>query len=140
MTILRFHLAIAVRDLASTRAFYGGVLGFAEARAHDDAVTYDYFGHQLVCHVAPDVAAQNAAIHLHGADDVPPRHFGVIFEWEEWQRAVARLRAAGVKFLVEPAEHDHGAGGVQATCFFRDPSGNVLEWKTLRDPARLFAR
>lgn len=140
MSLLRFHLAIPVRDLASTRAFYGGVLGLVEARAHDDAVTYDFFGHQLVCHVAPAAAATNADLHTMGDDDVPPRHFGAIFEWEEWPRMVEMLRRAGVRFLVEPAEHDHGSGGLQATCFFRDPSGNVIEWKTLRQPERLFAR
>ena len=135
-----FHLAIPVRDLAATRAFYGGVLGCPEARDHDDSCTFDFFGHQLVCHVAPDEAARNAAVHTMGDDAVPPRHFGAILEWTEWPRWIAKLRAARVKFLIEPGEHDHGAGGLQATCFFADPSGNVLELKTLKEPARLFAK
>ncbi len=141
---LLFHLAIAVRDLASTRAFYGGVLGCPEARGHDDSCTFDWFGHQLVCHVAPEVVARDEAHRATdgsmGDDAVPPRHFGAIFSWQEWPHWIARLRTAGVKFLVEPGEHDHGAGGRQATCFFADPSGNVIEWKALKEPERLFAK
>lgn len=135
-----FHLAIPVRDLATTRAFYGAVLGCQEARDHDDSCTFDFFGHQLVCHVAPDEAARNGDAHTMGDAAVPPRHFGAILGWSEWPRWVDRLRAAGVQFLIEPGEHDHGAGGLQATCFVRDPSGNVLEFKSLKDPARLFAK
>ncbi|MBL8840629.1 MAG: VOC family protein [Planctomycetes bacterium] len=138
--LLRFHLAIAVRDLASTRAFYAGVLGCPEARGHDDSCTFDWFGHQLVCHVAPEQAAGHARVDSTGDGVVPARHFGALFNWDEWPRRVAALRAKGVQFLVEPAEHDHGAGGLQATCFFADPSGNVIEWKTLKEPERLFAR
>lgn len=135
---LPFHLAIAVRDLASTRAFYGTLLGLPEAHGHDDSATFDFFGHQLVCHVAPEALPDPAG--TAPGREVPPRHFGAIFPWEEWPRWIARLRAGGVAFRLEPSEHDHGVGGVQATCFFEDPSGNVLEFKTLKEPARLFAR
>ena len=33
-----------------------------------------------------------------------------------------------------------GAVGEQATMFFLDPSGNALEFKSFRDPSRLFAK
>ncbi len=130
---LPFHLAFPVRDLASTRAFYGTLLGCPELHASDDSLEYDFFGHQLVAHVAPDEAAHNARLHLMGDDDVPPRHFGALFDWEEWPRWVTRLRLAGVKFLVEPCVLDKGQRGEQATVFFADPSGNVLEFKSFRD-------
>jgi len=136
---LPFHLALAVHDLAAARAFYGGVLGCREGRGHDDMATFDFFGHQLVCHLATDDAAREMEARRTGGDEVPARHFGAIFAWDEWPRWIARLRAANVRFLVEPGEHDHGAGGLQATCFFADPSGNVLEFKALKEPARLFA-
>ena len=128
-TPLRFHLAIPVHDLASTRAFYGGVLGCPEARGHDDSLTFDFFGHQLVCHVVPSEAARNIALHRMGDDDVPPRHFGALFDWDEWPRRVAGLRAGcrtGATEKVFPEQHrtpcpvrggslsqrvDHFAGG-----------------------------
>jgi len=139
MAALPFHLAIAVHDLAAARAFYGGALGLREGRGHDDMATFDFFGHQLVCHLALEDAAREREARRVGGAEVPPRHFGAIFDWEEWPRRIAKLRAAGVRFLVEPGEHDHGAGGLQATCFFADPSGNVLEFKALKEPALLFA-
>ena len=135
-----FHLAFPVKDLASTRAFYVGVLGCREARSGDDAMEFDFFGHQLVAHVAPDEAAHNAKLHVMGDDDVPPRHFGAVFAWDEWPRQLTRLRNAGVKFIVEPCVLDKGPGGEQATVFFADPSGNVLEFKSFRDPAAMFRR
>ena len=135
-----FHLAFPVKDLASTRAFYGGLLGCREARSSDDSVELDFFGHQIVAHVAADEAAHNALLHRMGDDDVPPRHFGAVLPWEEWPRWVTRLRLAGVKFLIEPHVEDKGPGGEQATFFFADPSGNVLELKSFRDPGRMFAR
>ena len=134
-----FHLAFPVHDLDAARRFYGGVLGCREARSGDDSIEFDFFGHQIVAHLAPNEAAHNARIHVMGDDEVPPRHFGAVFDWNEWPRQVTRLRMAGVKFLVEPEVLDKGPGGDQATVFFADPSGNVLEFKSFRDPARMFA-
>jgi hypothetical protein len=135
-----FHLAFPVHDLEAARAFYSGVLGCREARSSEDSIEFDFFGHQIVAHLAPDEAGHNAKLHVPGDDAVPPRHFGAVFDWEEWPRWVTRLRMAGVKFLVEPVVLDKGPGGDQATVFFADPSGNVLEFKSFRDPSRIFAR
>jgi extradiol dioxygenase family protein len=33
-----------------------------------------------------------------------------------------------------------GLPGEQATMFFRDPSGNALEFKSFRDPDQLFGK
>ena len=48
-----FHLAIEVRDLSQARAFYGGMLGCDEGRSSERWVDFDFFGHQLVCHLSP---------------------------------------------------------------------------------------
>jgi extradiol dioxygenase family protein len=53
---------------------------------------------------------------------------------------VERLNGHGTKFLIEPRVRFPGQIGEQATFFVRDPSGNALEFKSFRDPARLFAR
>ncbi|HZJ71021.1 MAG TPA: glyoxalase, partial [Planctomycetota bacterium] len=45
-----------------------------------------------------------------------------------------------VRFLIEPHVRFRGQPGEQATMFFTDPSGNALEFKAFRDPARLFAK
>lgn len=75
-----FHLAIPVTDLAAARAFYGGLLGCPEGRSADAWVDFDFFGHQLVCHVVesgggPQHDTANNPVDGH---DVPVPHFGVV--------------------------------------------------------------
>ena len=46
MSKLPFHFAFPVKDLASTRAFYGGLLGCPEGRSTDTWVDFDFFGNR----------------------------------------------------------------------------------------------
>ena len=133
-----FHLAFPVRDLAEARAFYGGVLGCREGRSSDRWIDFDFFGHQVVAHLTPGGVA--AATNEVDGDNVPVRHFGVVLSWEEFPQMTKRLRDRGVKFLIEPRIRFKGEVGEQATMFLLDPSGNALEFKAFRDPARLFAK
>ena len=71
--------------------------------------------------------------------DVPVPHFGVVLGWEEWHALAERLKAAGTRFGIAPHVRFVGQPGEQATMFFRDPSGNALEFKAFRDPGKLFA-
>jgi len=134
-----FHLALPVDDLESTRAFYGGLLGCREGRSAETWVDFDFFGHQLSAHLAPG-RAREASTNAVDGDDVPVRHFGAVLEWGDWHALAERLRAAGVRFLIEPHVRFRGAGGEQATMFFLDPSGNALEFKAFERPERMFAR
>ncbi|MDE2219179.1 MAG: VOC family protein [Gammaproteobacteria bacterium] len=134
-----FHLAIPVHDLAAARDFYGRLLGCPEGRSAPDWVDFNFHGHQLVAHLDPTLRAgvQHSRVDGH---DVPVPHFGLVLEWDTWQEFAARLRSAGVRFAIEPGIRFAGQVGEQATMFFHDPSGNALEFKAFRDPARLFAR
>jgi extradiol dioxygenase family protein len=134
-----FHLAFPVDDLGAARAFYGKLLGCGEGRSSDYWVDFDFYGHQVVAHLAPQElrpAAQNVV----DGKNVPVRHFGVILEWEEWHQLAERLRGAGVQFVIEPGIRFAGQVGEQATMFLLDPSGNALEFKSFRDPSRIFAK
>jgi extradiol dioxygenase family protein len=134
-----FHLAFPVDDLAAARRFYGGLLRCAEGRSAADWVDFDFFGHQIVAHLAPgDTGAASAnAVDGHG---VPVRHFGVVLSMAQWEHAAERLREAGVGFLIEPYIRFKGEAGEQATMFFRDPSGNAIELKAFADIGMMFAR
>lgn len=134
-----FHLAFPVHDLALARAFYGGLLECPEGRSSELWVDFDFYGHQVVAHLSSAETGTARANPVDG-QDVPVRHFGVILEWEAWQTLAQRLRGAGVRFLVEPGIRFAGQVGEQATMFFLDPSGNALEFKTFRDPGRIFAK
>ena len=136
-----FHLAIPVSDLAAARAFYGELLGCAEGRSAADWVDFDFFGHQLVCHLA--TGAGPAPAHSNPVDghNVPVPHFGMVLEMPDWEALARRLKGAGVRFVIEPYVRFRGQSGEQATMFLHDPSGNALEFKSFRDIAgQLFAR
>jgi extradiol dioxygenase family protein len=134
-----FHLAFPVNSLAEARAFYGGLLGCPEGRSAATWVDFDFHGHQIVAHLAPEEAGHRATGQVDG-DDVPVRHFGLVLSMAEWQALAERLRAAGTQFVIEPHVRFKGQVGEQATMFFLDPSGNALEFKAFADPSQLFAR
>lgn len=134
-----FHLAFAVHDLALARAFYGETLGCPEGRSTDDWVDFNFYGHQIVAHLAPAEAgtAQRNAVDGKG---VPVRHFGIVLPMADWDALAARLQARGTDFLIEPYVRFKGEVGEQATMFFLDPSGNALEIKAFAEIGMLFAR
>jgi len=139
MPLQPFHLAFPVDDLSTARAFYGGLLGCPEGRSSPEWVDFDFFGHQIVAHLAPGEAGHRTTSAVDG-DQVPVRHFGVVLAMPEWQVLADRLKAAHVKFVIEPHVRFKGEVGEQATLFFLDPCGNALEFKAFADPSRLFAR
>src|SRR5262245_2342524 len=137
MAIQPFHLAFPVHDLAAARAFYGGLLGCPEGRSSEHWIDFDLYGHQIVAHLSPE--ARPAIHNSVDGHDVPVPHFGVVLAWDQFHALAARLRGS-VAFVIEPYVRFAGQVGEQATMFFRDPSGNALEFKAFRDPSQLFAR
>ena len=139
MTLPPFHLAFPVHDLHAARAFYGGLLGCPEGRSDARWIDYDFFGHQIVAHLSPE-AKPRAHTNPVDGHDVPVPHFGAVLPLEEWRALAERLEAAGTDFVIAPTVRFAGEPGEQATMFFLDPSGNALEIKAMRDPAKLFAK
>ncbi|MGB5132930.1 MAG: VOC family protein [Steroidobacteraceae bacterium] len=136
-----FHLAIPVGDLRAARTFYGGLLGCAEGRSSDAWVDFDFFGHQLVCHLDKSKSRKHIATsNPVDGHDVPVPHFGMVLEMPDWEALAARLKKAGLRFVIEPQLRFAGQPGEQATMFLLDPSGNALEFKAFKDIAgQLFA-
>jgi hypothetical protein len=132
-----FHLAFPVHDLEQARAFYAGLLGCPTGRESKEWIDFDLYGHQIVAHLAPKEAT--TATNKVDGEDVPLRHFGVILEWDQWEKLAERLKSR-VKFIIEPGIRFKGQVGEQATMFFKDPSGNALEFKAFKDRSRLFAK
>lgn len=133
-----FHLAFPVHDLTAARDFYKGLLGCTEGRSSPDWVDFNFHGHQIVAHLAPQATGseQTSAVDGHG---VPVRHFGLVMTMEDWQETADRLTEAGTDFVIEPYIRFKGEVGEQATMFFMDPSGNAIELKAFKDLGQLFA-
>ena len=134
-----FHLAFPVRDIEEARQFYVGVLGCGEGRSAPDWVDFDFYGHQVVAHLAPNECGhtQTSAVDEH---QVPVRHFGAVLSIPQWEALADKLRRAGTQFIIEPYIRFKGEVGEQATMFFLDPSGNAIEFKAFRNMESLFAK
>lgn len=134
-----FHLAFPVKDIAATRKFYGELLGCAEGRSAEHWVDFDFYGHQLVAHLAPEECTIKA---YSSVDDhqVPAKHFGVILSIPDWKALAKKLTDAGISFIIEPYVRFEGEVGEQHTMFFLDPSGNALEFKAFANDSAIFAK
>ncbi len=139
MSLPSFHLAFPVDDLAEARRFYCGLLGCSEGRSDEHWVDFNFFGHQIVAYRVPGEARKRITSPVDG-DDVPVRHFGCVLPMADWERMRDKLVGAGTKFIIEPQMRFQGTVGEQAAMFFLDPSGNAIEFKAFKDPARLFAK
>lgn len=139
MSTPTFHLAFPVLDIEATRRFYVEVLGCRVGRFAERWIDFDFAGHQLSAHRV-EVGEGEVSTNLVDGDNVPVRHFGLILEWDAWHALRDRLRASGQTFLIEPHVRFRGEVGEQSTMFLLDPSGNALEFKSFRDPSRVFAR
>ena len=133
-----FHLAFPVRDLAEADAFYHGLIGCKHGRRSDHWIDYDFFGHQLVAHLAPEECAAPKTNDVDG-DKVPVRHFGVVMAPADWRALAEKFQAAKLDFVIEPDVRLNGEVGEQGTMFIADPSGNMLEFKYFEDMSQLFA-
>ena len=133
-----FHFAFFVRDLASTRRFYGEILGCREGRSTDTWVDFDFFGNQISAHTTGAVTpTQNTG----KVEDllVPMPHFGALLavgasstRWPDGSRprGTSSSSSRGSAIAGQPGE--------QATMFLLDPSGNALEFKSFKHPEHVF--
>lgn len=137
--MIPFHLAYPVKNKEDTRRFYRDVIGCTQGREADTWIDFDFFGHQLSFHVKPESFAAPEPTNPVDGKDVPVRHFGAVLPWADWHALKDRLQAAGTDFIIDPYIRFAGETGEQATMFFRDPSGNALEFKSFKDPDQLFA-
>jgi extradiol dioxygenase family protein len=134
-----FHLAFPVHSIAAARAFYGELLGCPEGRSSEEWVDFNFYGHQIVAHLAPDETGHRQTSGVDG-HNVPVRHFGAILPMAEWQAIADKLTAVKTHFVIEPYVRFKGEVGEQATMFFLDPSGNAIEFKSFANLDSLFAK
>ena len=131
-----FHLAIPVSNLKKSIIYYRDTLGFKEGRSSSKWADFDFFGHQLVCHVSDSINEQ--VINPVDGEDVPVPHFGVVLSIEEFEEFLMKINDKDIDFIIEPTIRFKGEVGEQRTMFFRDPSGNAIEIKAFKDMENLF--
>ena len=134
-----FHLAYTVRDLESTRKFYGDLLGCQEGRSTESWVDFDFFGNQLSLHIGQTIQELESDSRVDNVE-VPLPHFGCVLDWDLFHNLADKLKSAGIVFIIEPTIRFEGMPAEQATMFLEDYSQNALEFKSFRNPNEVFSQ
>ena len=97
-----FHLAFPVKDLQSSREFYGEVLGCEEGRSSEHWIDFNLFGHQIVAHLAPEAVGVRHKNEV-DADHVPVPHFGIVLPPDEFHALAERseIKGCGIRHRTE---------------------------------------
>jgi len=97
MSLRPFHLAIPVTSIELAKEFYGSKLGFAEGRSDEHWIDYNFFGHQLVCHIGESSTFSNEV----DGKDVPIPHFGIVLEWKQFDKFSEKLKSSSINFIIK---------------------------------------
>jgi extradiol dioxygenase family protein len=135
-----FHLAFPVHDLPAAEQFYMDIIGCKKGRSSDHWIDFDFYGHQIVAHLDKNMGKAVQASNNVDSDVIPVPHFGVVLSMSQWRELRDRLiENQSIQWIVKPKIRFEGQPGEQATMFFKDPSGNALEFKAFEDMSNLFA-
>ncbi len=132
-----FHYAFPIKDLNDTVEFYTKVLGCTVGRSTDKWVDFNFFGHQITAHVTNKQSEFVAHNDVEG-HSVPIAHSGVILDWSDWEILANNIKGHNISFIIEPYVRFKNEPGEQATMFFKDPSGNALEFKAFKNDNAIF--
>ena len=133
-----FHLAFPVINLIETEQFYVETIGCTIGRRTPTSINFNFHGHQIVAHLVKHMPDNTNGGEVDGKQ-VPPFHFGLVMEWQQWHQFKERLEQQNVVFRLKPHVRYPGKIGEQATMFLLDPSDNAIELKSFQNPDQLFA-
>ena len=133
-----FHLAIPVSDLDRANDFYVNMLGCSKGRSSTKWIDFNFYGHQLVCHEVKRSVNKNS--NDVDGNNIPVPHFGIILDWNQFQKLSANLQSKNINFIIEPTIRFKGKVGEQAIMFLKDPSDNAIEFKSFRNNDEIFKK
>jgi uncharacterized protein len=134
-----FHYAFKVKDIASTRQFYMGILGCGEGRSTETWIDFDFFGHQLSAHISNNRPPLDFCGKVDGIS-VPMPHFGCILSYEQFVNVQKKLEDNKIAFIVPPTLRYAGQVGEQMIMFITDFSENPIEFKAFKNKDEIFAK
>jgi extradiol dioxygenase family protein len=139
MSSTLFHFSFAVNDLDRARKFYGEMLQCPEGRKLKGRVDFNFFGHHIVAHLAPDEVVGDQGRKIGGALATPLRHFGVVMTLDDFQKASSRLEQLGAHWINKPSVTQKGTVREQMLMTVSDDCGNAIEFKGLSNIADVYA-
>jgi extradiol dioxygenase family protein len=132
-----FHYAFKVKDIESTKKFYGDILGCKLGRETKNWVDFDFFGHQLSAHVSFNLPDLDYCGIVDGIN-VPIPHYGCILDYKNFELIVNRFKKSQVQFVINPQIRYEGEIAEQKTMFVLDFSNNPIEFKCFKNPEAIF--
>lgn len=134
-----FHLAFRVNDLASTRKFYGEILGCLEGRSTDTWVDFNFFGNQISAHLGKSEIELDYCGKIDGVS-VPVPHFGCLLQKDQFNAIRQRFESADIDFVIKPYQRFKNLAYQQEAMYVLDYSFNPLEFKAFKDQASIYKR
>ncbi len=131
-----FHLAFPVIDIDETINWYTRCLFCEVGRKDIKWVDFNFFGHQISAHISKNIPPPNT--NLVDNHNIPIRHFGIILKCKEWKQLKEHFIDLKLKFEVKPYTRFKNQAGEQSTMFIKDPSGNILEFKSFKNDEMIF--
>ncbi|MAV94034.1 MAG: glyoxalase [Candidatus Marinimicrobia bacterium] len=132
-----FHLAFPVLNINETIQWYTNILGCKIGRQDKRWVDFNFHGHQISAHLV-DQEIKFKNINIVDGENIPCRHFGIILSQAEWNKLSKELILKKINFIIKPNTRFKGKKGEQSTFFIKDPSGNVLEFKSFKNDKMIF--
>ena len=132
-----FHLAFPIYNLNITIKWYTNILGCTIGRQDVKWVDFNFYGHQISGHLIDedDIRLQTNIV---DGENIPARHFGIILKMNEWKKLSEKLISKNIEFIIKPNIRFKGQKGEQSIFFIKDPSGNVLEFKSFKNDEMIF--
>ena len=139
MSTTLFHFSFAVSDLDQARKFYGEILQCPEGRKLKGRADFNFFGHHIVAHHAPEDVVGDKGRKIGGALSTPLRHFGVVMTLDDFQKTAKRAEQLGASWINKPSITQPGTVREQMLMTLSDGCGNAIEFKGLTDVANVYA-
>jgi extradiol dioxygenase family protein len=138
MAATLFHNSFAVDDLERARKFYGEILECPEGRKMPNRVDFNFFGHHIVAHFAPEEVTGNNGRTISDEAASPLKHFGVVMTLDDFRHTQARLEQHGAQWINKPMTTQKGTPREQMLMTVRDGCGNAIEFKGLQSPTDVY--
>jgi uncharacterized protein len=126
-----FHFSFAVDDLDQARRFYGGMLQCPEGRKLKGRADFNFFGHHIVAHLAPEETVGDEGRKIGGALATPLRHFGVVMTLADFEKTARRMETMEAEWINKPSVTQKGTVREQMLMTVSDGCGNAIEFKGL---------
>ncbi len=131
-----FHMSLPCLSVKETKSFYINNIGATYGRNTQNWIDINLFGHQITFIKAKKFNFNNPNYIFEGKI-LPSFHFGVIVDYDAWNKVYAKLQGYDLDLVTE-STYLKDQLGEHASFFVKDPNGYMLEFKTFKESKDIF--